>query len=72
MYDISGSAHWYNKPDNGLIVYRDKSKPEAPVEVHVQKIRERDTGEVGQVDFRYNKVLADYEEVQQHDRWSAA
>ena len=72
MYDISGSANWYNKPDNGLVIHRDKSKPDSPVEVHTQKIRFRETGEVGQVDFRYNKVLADYEEIGKHDKWSAA
>lgn len=71
-YDISGSANWYNKPDNALVVYRDKSKPDSPVEVHAQKIRFRETGEVGQVDFRYNKVLADYQEIRKQDQWGAA
>ncbi len=71
MYDISGSANWYNKPDNGIVIHRDKGKPESPIEVHIQKIRDRDTGELGQMDFRYNKVLADYEEQAPRDRWSA-
>lgn len=72
LYDISGSANWYNKPDNGLVIYRDKSNPDAPVEVHTQKVRERSTGEVGQTNFKYNKVLADYEECCVRDVWGAA
>lgn len=71
LYDISGSANWYNKVDNGIVIHRDKSNPEAPVEVHTQKIRLRETGEIGQMDFKYNKVLADYEEYVVRDAWSA-
>ncbi len=73
LYDIAASAHWYNKPDNGLVVHRDKGQPDAPVEVHAQKIRLRETGEIGQTDFRYNRVLADYEEYRgpmHADPWS--
>lgn len=73
LYDCSGSANFYNKPDNGIIVYRDKNNPQAPVEVHLQKIRERSTGEIGYQNFRYNKVLADYEEMNgpiQRDQFS--
>lgn len=71
LYDISGSANWFNKPDNGIVMYRDKSNPEAPVEAHVQKVRLRETGEVGQVNFKYNRVLADYEEYKMAvvDQW---
>jgi twinkle protein len=71
LYDISDSAHWYNKIDNGIVVYRDKSDPAAPVEVHVQKIRLPETGDVGQVNFKYNKALANYEEYAVRDAWSA-
>lgn len=72
MYDISGSANWYNKPDNGLVLFRDKNKPDSPVEVYAQKIRFRETGECGHASFRYNRVLADYEasEPEQKDAWS--
>lgn len=72
LYDISGSAHWYNKPDNGLVIHRDKGNQDAPVEVHAQKIRLRETGEVGQVNFKYNRILADYEEFAVRDAWSPA
>lgn len=72
LYDISGSANWYNKPDNGLVIYRDKKNPESPVEVHAQKIRLRETGEIGDMSFRYSRVLGDYEELAgpARDQWS--
>lgn len=71
LYDINGSANFFNKPDNGIVLYRDKGDQNAPVEVHVQKIRLRETGELGVMNFRYNKVLADYEEmVGPKDMWS--
>lgn len=72
LYDISDSANWYNKVDNGLIVHRDKNQPDSPVEVIIAKIRERSTGETGCQQFKYNKVLADYDEYTVHDTWSAA
>jgi twinkle protein len=72
LYDISGSANWFNKPDNGIVIHRDKRDPDAPVEVHAQKIRLRETGEVGQMNFKYNRVLADYEEYVVRDAWSPA
>jgi twinkle protein len=73
LYDISGSANWFNKVDNGIVVFRDKGNPDAPVEVHVQKVRLRETGEVGDVKFKYNRVIADYEEyrLEKVDPWSS-
>lgn len=63
LYDIAGSANFYNKIDNGIIVWRDKNDDAAPVEVHVQKVRFRETGQIGEYSFRYSKVIADYEEL---------
>lgn len=71
LYDISDSANFYNKVDNGIVVHRDKSNPDSPVEVATAKIRERSTGEIGCQLFKYNKVLADYEEYSVQDAWSA-
>jgi twinkle protein len=49
MYDISGSAHWNNKADIGLSIWRDREDPAAPVEVHVKKIRFSEHGQSGTV-----------------------
>lgn len=59
-YDISGSAHWRNKADNCLTVWRDFHNPEAVVEVHVQKIRFRQIGKLGKAELHYDKVTGCY------------
>jgi len=44
-YDISGSAHWRNKADCCLCVYRNFD--EKITEIHVQKIRFKECGKIG-------------------------
>lgn len=61
LYDISGSAHWRNKADNGIVVYRDINEPDKPgVEIHIQKVRFREIGKVGGVELKYDKVTGSY------------
>lgn len=62
LYDISGSAHFYNKTDNGLTVYRNAADG---VEIYVQKIRFQEF--VGKPSFKpcvfiYNKNTRVYKE----------
>lgn len=52
LYDISGSANFYNKADFGLVVHRDRMNN--TVEVRVQKVKFRHLGEVGTAYFKYN------------------
>ena len=59
-YDISGSAHWRNKADNCLTIWRDENEPDSPVKLYVQKIRFREVGKVGLVELRWNKVNGQY------------
>lgn len=59
-YDISGSAHWRNKADNCLAVWRNLADDNAPVEVHVQKIKHKIVGKLGMVQFRYDYVTGRY------------
>ena len=47
LYDISGSAHWANKADNGLTIHRSLQDSKAPVEVHVTKVRWKHVGKRG-------------------------
>lgn len=54
-WDISGSAHWFNMADNILSVWRDKTNSAEPVQVHVQKIRFSDVGELGMAELRYDR-----------------
>jgi twinkle protein len=53
-YDIAGSAHWYNKADNAISVYRDKDEPAHPSAIHVQKIRFGEVGRIGAAELRYD------------------
>ena len=53
-YDIASSAHWYNKPDNCLCVWRDVGEDSNRIEVHVQKVRNRSVGRPGMVELTYN------------------
>jgi len=60
LYDISGSANWRNKADNGIVVYRDFATPANPVEVHVQKIRFRQIGSIGLAKLGYQPPTQTY------------
>ena len=52
LYDINGSANFFNKADYGLTIYRNKK--EETVTVHVQKVKFKHWGKSGSVDFSYN------------------
>lgn len=58
LYDISGSAHFYNKADFGIIVHRDRLQER--VEVRVSKVKFRHLGEVGKCLFKYNLTNGRY------------
>jgi twinkle protein len=47
LYDINGSAHWRNKADIGIAIWRDLAKGGNGVQVHVQKMRNKNLGHVG-------------------------
>jgi twinkle protein len=60
LYDVSGSAHWRNKADMGLVVWRDPLDPDGPTQVYVQKVRFRECGEVGMVSLYYDRATGRY------------
>lgn len=53
LYDISGSAHFYNKTDFGIVVHRNRT--DNTVEVGVKKVKFRHLGECGTAVFKYNQ-----------------
>lgn len=63
MYDISDSAHFNNKADYGVSVYRDASNNTSPTQVHVQKVRFREMGVVGTTEFSYNSATHEMTEL---------
>jgi twinkle protein len=59
-YDISGSAHWYNKADNIVTVHRNQTDQPHLVELHVQKVRFKHIGHVGRVEMVYDRISGRY------------
>jgi len=64
LYDINGSANFYNKCDYGISVYRDFR--DEIVIVDVQKIKFKHLGEGGIVSLVYNKINGRYAEQSAH------
>ena len=52
MYDISGSAAFFNKADFGIAIERDRTKD--VTRIHVQKVKFRHLGYPGVASFKYN------------------
>jgi twinkle protein len=59
-YDVSGSAHWRNKADNAICVWRDVLDPRAETQIHIQKIRFREVGSVGMCKLYYDSVTGQF------------
>ncbi|KAJ9558031.1 hypothetical protein OSB04_012645 [Centaurea solstitialis] len=61
LYDISGSAHFINKCDNGIVIHRNRD-PEAGamdlVQVCVRKVRNKVSGTIGDAYLTYNRYVA--------------
>jgi twinkle protein len=68
LYDIAGSAHFFNKCDNGFVVYRDYATGET--QVHIQKIRWSFVGRVGEVRFVYDVKCKRFTEIGSEERFS--
>ena len=61
LYDVAGSANFYNQVDNGITVYRDFKNH--ITKVLVQKVKFRHIGEIGEAQFKYNLQNGRYSEV---------
>jgi twinkle protein len=62
-YDVSGSAHFRNKADMALSIWRDVNDASAPTQVHIQKVRFRESGQVGMVDLWYDALTGRYSDL---------
>ncbi len=58
MYDINGSADFYNKADFGVVVERDDAV--GVVRIHVEKVKFKHLGRPGEVQFVYDPVSGRY------------
>jgi twinkle protein len=59
-YDISGSAHWYNKADNAIAIWRDVVNQPERTEVHIQKVRFNSNGHPGMSELYYDYKRCNY------------
>jgi hypothetical protein len=58
LYSISGSANWYNKADNGIVIWRDFVNN--TTKVIVQKIKFKYYGGLGEVVLKYQTGSGNY------------
>lgn len=60
LYDVSGSSHWNNKADIGVIVTRDFERGQT--KIRVAKVREVDVqGNIGEITLRWNNSTKCYD-----------
>jgi twinkle protein len=52
LYDIEGSAHWFNKSDHGVVIERHVAGNESTV--HIAKVRFDETGKTGAIKMKFD------------------
>jgi twinkle protein len=68
LYDISGSHHFFNVPDWGLVVHRTYNDGvHDPVQVHIQKHKYHFRGKLGSVDYYFDRGTGRYSEDGNYD-----
>jgi twinkle protein len=61
-WDVSGSAHWWNKSDNCITIWRDQAADSPEVDVLVQKVRHKNIGHIGMTTLIHDRVTGQYRE----------
>lgn len=61
-HDIADSAHFWNKADNCITIWRDQAEGSQAVDIHVQKVRFKHIGRIGMVTLSYDRVTGRYHE----------
>jgi twinkle protein len=59
-YDVAGSAHWRNKSDNCLTVWRNTQEDIHYSEIHVTKVRWKQNGHIGVCAFQWDSTCGRY------------
>jgi twinkle protein len=57
LYDVEGSAHWFNKPDHGIVIYSPKPDADEAL-IRICKVRFEETGEKGEVRMGFDRLSA--------------
>lgn len=72
-YDVAGSAHWFNKADNCVTIWRDTgSEWTDEVDVHVQKVRFQHIGKHGIATLRYDIATGRYRDPNAAEQYAEA
>ncbi|KAJ8544657.1 hypothetical protein K7X08_017240 [Anisodus acutangulus] len=69
LYDISGSAHFINKCDNGIVIHRNRDPSAGPVDqvqVCVRKVRNKVSGTIGDAFLSYDRVTGEFMDIDDH------
>ena len=61
-HDVSDSAHFWNKSDNCITVWRDQAEDSPTTEIYVQKVRFKNCGRTGKAELRYDRVTGRFHE----------
>ena len=68
LYDISDSAHFYNKTANGICVYRNFET--GCVEIHIQKVKFKHWGQTATIHLAWDKSNGRYYKgTPNYDNW---
>lgn len=63
-YEISGSANWNNKPDAVISIYRERGpNAKKEVEVHIQKVRSKYVGRIGETKLTWDRITGRYSDI---------
>ncbi len=72
LYDVSGSAHFYNKTDYGVTIYRNYNESgvgyQNAVDIHVQKVKFKHLGGAGMCSLNYNYINGRFESNTKEER----
>ncbi|KAG0492530.1 hypothetical protein HPP92_005928 [Vanilla planifolia] len=66
LYDISGSAHFINKCDNGIVIHRNQNESAGSidhVQVCIRKVRNKVAGRIGDALLSYDRVTGLYHDI---------
>lgn len=72
LYDVSGSAHFMNKADNGIVIHRRpnqnaSSRSEDAAEVRLEKVRNKAAGRKGVTTLLYDRPTGRYFDMEPSD-----
>ncbi|XP_077253340.1 twinkle homolog protein, chloroplastic/mitochondrial-like isoform X2 [Tasmannia lanceolata] len=66
LYDISGSAHFINKCDNGIVIHRNRDADAGPldqVQICVRKVRNKVIGNIGDALLSYSRITGEFMDI---------